>query len=303
MSSEECVLLLSSIKPPVSYVFGAILSVIAAVACCGNTISLIILWQPKVRSQSNKLLASLIIADSLVGYVQLPITVWHLFTKTDTALQSCTFEAIRSFCIVSLTGASTLAITFIAYDRYMLLTSLSIEHERRMSNRKVYLMIAANWIVPMASVSIRYVNFTCYMYVLLLLAVQPLVVMIVAYVIITRTIRRNEEELRVIYREQTLPERRLKRGTKMGRVAVLLIGVYFLCSLPTSVYLILYLSNSSNRLSFVRSYCVQIYHLCAMVVFSLNSCINPIIYAFKYPEFRTILRQIRHKYLNKMFRM
>lgn len=299
----SCLLLLSSVKSPESIIFGVLLIIIAFVACCENTISLVILWQPNIRSQSNKLLTSLVVADALVGYVQLPITTWQLFTQTE---HDCILEGVRAFCIVSLTGASTLAIAFIAYDRYILLTGQNGEYERRMCNKKVYIMIAINWFIPMASVCLRYVYFKSYMYTLFTMSVLPLIVMTVAYFIIARKIRKNEEELRNCYlREQTLPESelRLKRGTKMAKVAVSLIVVYFLSSLPTSVYFIIYLRNASaDDQSFFQPYHMQVYYLCALVVFSLNSCINPIIYASKYPEFKTILRSALRKYELKLFR-
>lgn len=121
-------------------------------AAVRNTIALVVLLQPRMRSKSNKLLTSLAVSDALVTYVLIPFIAIQVMYKEN--LINCQMKHIREFLSYILVPVSGYTILLISYDRYISLTKITRYHTI-VTNKKVNIWICLSWCFPISLMTLN----------------------------------------------------------------------------------------------------------------------------------------------------
>ncbi|XP_062857131.1 trace amine-associated receptor 13c-like [Trichomycterus rosablanca] len=262
----------------------------------GNLLVIISVFHfKKLHTPTNMLVLSLAISDFLIGaLVMPPLLIW--------TIESCWIFGQR-FCInfsissIFLTSISIYNVVLIAVDRYFALSNPFL-YMNKVSVMRINVVIVINWCVWMVySFALLYFNGTlsswtkcpnvCSLIFNEVLSVIDLVftfifpcsVIIILYsgvFVIAKKHATAIRELSKQTRSQTHTES-MKSERKAAKVLGILVSVFMACLLPYYIY------------SFVGE--LQ-YVLKSVMIFYLNSTINPVIYALFYPWFRRCIKII-----------
>ena len=300
----KCTIRMSTLNPPLTTVFGVMFIIASIIATAGNAFVLFVLWRPgrKVTS-SIKILSSLAVSDLLVGLVLSPATAWQVLDYT--ALRNCNADYVRRYFTVLLVGSSALTLALISYDRYILLTKLT-NYNRYMTKRKIIIFLTFAWLfpalVPALQIKSAFGKHTYLSFVLICFFV-PLVFLSVIYCYIVQAIKKKEMKLMNYTQEFSVStstdcggEFKMKEvATKnqnrhdikqiaLAKAVAVLIVCYGVCITPISSWIIV---NSFNvEYHFMNEKGHQTWYLVSMLMSQCNSCINPVIYFLKNPEFQ-----------------
>lgn len=302
-SSADCDLSYSLIEPPESYVYLALFVVCSMVAVVGNTIALVVLCQPEMRSKSNRILKSLAISDALIGYVMFPFMAYQM-AYTDT-LKMCEYQNARQFLLYTLVGTSAIDVAIVAFDRYTLLTKLW-NYDKHITHRKISILIYVSWIVPITGIAIDLIGTQWQLtklrfairIVKMVLIVSVLFVITVFYGLILKSIRENEKkqrknkemEIKRVVKWCRLP---CQRHIVLAKQVTFLLSCHIVCFLPTLIGVAIEcLSNGRTEGNIKNTNTFHHYRMFATFIASFNSCINPVIYAARYQEFRRCLQKL-----------
>ena len=91
-ANTTCHLIYQSITSPTTYIYACLFIISGIIAAVGNTLALVILWQPQMRTKANKILRSLVVSDAMVGYFLFPHATYMMFTPITlkVSVYSCT---------------------------------------------------------------------------------------------------------------------------------------------------------------------------------------------------------------------
>lgn len=289
----NCLLAYSKLTTPMTSIYAIMFIFVGLLATAGNILALVILLQPQRRLKSNKILVSLVLSDTLVGIVLCPLTTYKLIeTKT---LQNCKFEHAGFYLSVLLIGTSSINVSLIAFDRYILLTRLRQTDTR--TTRSKSLLILISWLLPPTFISLKWVSVYVYTPALCMITFIPLVCLLVFYRLIVKATKRKEKEMFSsqstddVQRIQTSTIRKMQyqRHFRLARQVSILILFYVMCMIPPMIGLILNMIYAVTTTEKPTS--LQNFLMFTLLAGSSNSAINPMIYALKYPEFRCTLRK------------
>lgn len=263
-----CLLRLQGIINPTTTIFGVISISLSVVIALGNTIAFVVLCIAKQRTQSIRIMTSLIIADGMAGYILLPIYSYQLFNeKTD-----CTLDAIRSCVGFTQSGTSIITICLLSYDRYLVLTKYG-SYNRYMSNIKMKVLIFMSWIFPAISIILLRLLETKYSFFisLSLVFLVPLLLSFVNYYRIAKVIYTHENKMEHSSNEcplnpstsgkvdstDTSTKRRSallrQKRIRLAKTFLLLITLYILCLLPVIVWIFLVFLNDISSNPFISA--------------------------------------------------
>ena len=155
----------------VRYVVAVLLITCGVLAVLGNVISLVILNKPTMRTKHNRILSSLAVSDTLVGCCLCPLISAQLLSIT--VHRNCIVELVKNMFGPCMVGTSALNIGLLAYDRYVKITSLK-NYSLKMTNRKLFLLILAVWIVPAVMFLTIFIDRLFYMLALSVLIIGPI---------------------------------------------------------------------------------------------------------------------------------
>ena len=303
----NCSTRMSSLEPPLTTIFGVMFMSISVFASVTNGFVLFVLWKPggKVTS-STKILTSLAVSDFLVGMILSPLTSWQVLSKS---LNDCRVEYTRRYLVLLLTGSSVLTLGLISYDRYILLLKLS-NYSKYMTRWKLITFLLFPWLVPALIPILQLEIFGSFPYLIavILIFFCPLVVLIVNYRLILRVIKRQEKTLRTYelevsgatsvtdtsrgtiqnsFKEIAATEKKKRKARKQitqAKSVIMLIFWYILCLMPSNAWIVVRLINLKYHFLSLKVF--HVWYLIAAVTTLLNSCLNPVIYFLKNPEFR-----------------
>ena len=273
-------------------------------AVIGNTLAIIVLLQPALRTKTNKLLTSLVVSDLLMSYVVFPMDLFIYFDgRSVEECNSCHFFISYGIAVMTLMGSSAVTIAFIALDRYYLITKYE-NYETIVTNMAVNGAILIAWFFPFITEMIWYAFLDSSSFVVhLILPYLPiflsLIAMVTIYVRLMKKI--NEEQNQNSLQgnsisSPSLAQKRLhKRQLKIARNIGSLILCFILCLVYPAVVDTIYATGKfNNEASF------KVLDLFKTIFLVSNSSINPMIYAFQYPSFR---KSIKKLFCRKRFRM
>ena len=309
----NCTTRMSTLKPPLTTIFGSLFILVSIMATVGNGFALIIIWKPgrKITSPT-KLLTSLAVSDLLVGIVLSPLTCWQVLDYI--SLNVCEIDYARRYFYFFLCVTSGLTLALISYDRYVLLTKLT-NYNKYMSKKKLITLLTLAWLVPALLPVFQIKIFGPYIYFLgvVICFFGVLIVLIISYCCIVRVIRKKEKKVLNHAKELQLVEcsndtttsekrkepkikyvnekdmskkldQREKKYVALAKFVVILILCFLLLNSPVSIWTILSLINV--KYDFFNENFIDICYITASLAAQFNSCVNPLIYFFKNPEFR-----------------
>lgn len=318
---SRCSTRMCLLEPPVTYIGAVLFTVGCLTAAVANVICLIILWAPKRKTRSNKLLICLALSDVLVGLVVFPLNAYQMVDSF--GLKDTTVDSIRIYIAVFLEGSSVLTLAVIALDRYIMMTKMSLYNKTSTQHLTVGLIIFS-WLFSATAPAIRWVNREAYLVVLITIFVVPFFILLISYVFITKALRRQQRKLRKqhvqsfrfqdisnypeseqrntstsqkqgISTQATIADAKLKLQSQKNLIKVtkavsFLLVVYFCCITPKNVWMVVFLIDRDCQRVGVMNH--QYLYLAAMVAVSYNSCFNPLVYFAKNPEIQKGFRKL-----------
>ena len=307
----NCTTRMSVLEPPLTTVFGAMFILTSIVAAAGNGFVLFVIWRPGYKiASSTKILTSLAVSDLLVGIVSSPLTCWQVLNYI--SLKVCDIDIIRRYFLFFLCVTSGLTLALISCDRYIHLTKLT-NYNKYMTKKKLVALLLLAWLVPALIPIFQLRIFGRYVYLLALLFcffwyINCSDIQLLLHISIDSQKRKKNYDIllgvvdsdknnkfREYYktsndkgpdidcsdkdrsRQRVLGERKY---VVLGKSAAVLIICFLLCNSPFSIWTILVLLDA--RYNFLEIKAIQILY----VISTFNSCVNPLIYFLKNPEFR-----------------
>ena len=238
----------------------------------------------ELRTPFNVLVVNLAFADLLVGLVLEPISVAiHLKEGLIDGPLGDGIPTIHMSYFISCT-ASVLSLAAISVDRYIAI-SYPFFYRAKMSATKVAIAPIIIWIIS-ASLPFIYfkIGYISYAFVFANTAViLTFVILVFSY---AHNFRKIRKQLEVSTRLQgnRLSARRKADATeaRITHVFLVVLVAYLLCYTPSCI--IIYVMNFCTTCS-----CYSIHWLRDMqfVFVLLNSCLNPFVYAWRLPAFRS----------------
>ncbi|XP_066533590.1 trace amine-associated receptor 13c-like [Hoplias malabaricus] len=279
------------------YIFAA--SVIL-LTVCGNLLVIISVCHFKqLHTPTNMLILSLAVSDFLIGTLVFPIALIIM-------IESCWIFS-RVFCICFIltgyiaSGTSIFDIALIAVDRYIALSNPFL-YNRAVSVNKTCFVVLCNWCLMFSyHLAVHYFkkNFerlvmcpgNCFIVVdevwslvdLLFIFVSPLSLIIILYIQVFVIAKKHATAIRDlnIQTGTSKNEISMKSERKAAKVLGIVVSVFLVCLLPYFLYSLL-----SNFLE------VGLLFQIILILYYLNSTINPIIYALFYPWFRRCVKLV-----------
>lgn len=278
---------------PISVILVILNCLSAAVALTGNTIVLTVICQLKTRSVSHYLIASLSVADLLVGLVMNPILVAKILLGIWQGDHWLSVTA--DFMWIQMTASTSLSLCAVSYDRFIAIKSV-FHYQKFLSKKKAIALAICIWIFSIVLASLRlllhkYPQHLAKLWLgaTLITVLMPLIFIGYCYFHIytaaklqMRKIARNE-----LSRKQT---KVAIRNKKAALTVAIVIGLFVSLWIPT-------LAASITEL-FMPATCearkkIDFAWFWVAFLSFLSSAINPWIYAFRIHEFRTFLK---HRY-------
>lgn len=289
---------------PAVYVFLCIsATVVVLLTVCGNLLVIIsVCYFRQLHTPTNMLLLSLTVSDFLVGLFVMPFHFAWL-------IESC-WRFGQAFCILfnflsfQLTSVSVGSVALIALDRYVALSNPFL-YSNDISSRIVLTVILLSWLFSLVYNSVMFYmngNFTdvslcpgeCkYMLGevsslidLVFVVVVPSALMVILYIQIFVIARRHANAIRGLKINKNVSKRHLD-ATKSERKAVTMLGilvfVFLVCLVP--YYVCSLISDTISDSSYLGINYI-------LILFYLNSTLNPIIYALFYSWFQKCIKMI-----------
>lgn len=287
--SGECSLAYADLTAPATDIYFWLFISNGSFGTFGNAIAVLILVKSHAKIKSNRILVSLALSDMLVGCVFCPLVAYML--KETSTLRNCAFEYARFSLSVLLFGTSSINVSLIAIDRYILLVRSQGCVTKQNFNWKRIVLILSSWIAPGICLLFKWLNIYAYTLALCMIVFVPLVICSVFYQLIIKETKKKQKHTFSSFQQQNqtsvIRKRQHQRQVNLTKQVSVLILCYIICMFPSAVGLVLNLLYvvSKNQ----KPMTIQHFFMCTIVLGSLNSVINPLIYASKYPEFKRTL--------------
>ncbi|XP_060739594.1 trace amine-associated receptor 13c-like [Tachysurus vachellii] len=293
-----------SVSPAVYILLYLCSAAVVLLTLCGNLLVIIsVLHFKQLHTPTNMLVLSLAVSDFLVGALVMPsILSW--------VIESCWIFG-RDFCMCIMMTASFLMnlsiyhIVLIAVDRYLALSNPFL-YMNKVSIRITRVVIFFNWcVVVVYNLVLFYINgnfmssVMCpgecsfslnevwYVIDLIYSFIFPLSVIILLYTRVFVIAKKHATAIRELNNHtrpqtQKITSHSMKSERKAAKVLGILVFVFLVCLLPYFIYsLIGYVIE-------LQSETIQK----VMMMISLNSTINPVIYALFYSWFKRCIKLI-----------
>ena len=295
----------SSVYPPnylsrLSAVFAAVFCLVITVA--NLLVIYVVVRDPlkKLRSPFNYFVVNLAVADSVVGAITMPIGVylhsWEFFEdKPDVHLMKKTFHYAL---FVSLT-ASLLCLITLSIDRYIAIT-FPMQYRSHLTMKRCWFGSFVIWTLslsfPVIYFKTDYIDFLMiYINSAVVIAASAL---IMTYIRVYKFLQAQTQLMREITRTtatemETLEARRISQQKRITRVLLWVLVLFVVCYIPgAAVIYTLQLCTKSSTLKSNAICSCKYYHIMRDVSFyflTVNSCMNPFVYAFRNKHYRHAL--------------
>ncbi|KAM3608292.1 uncharacterized protein V6R79_022672 [Siganus canaliculatus] len=257
-------------------------------------------WQ--LHTTTNLLLLSLAVADFLVGFLQMPVEIFFIQGCWILGDFICAVNYFLGFLVVSVSVGN---MVLISIDRYFAICD-PMCYSSKVTLKRVEFCICLCWIFSALHSTWILRDFlkqpdrynSCYGECLVVISYAegvydfiatffaPILVIIVLYMRVFVVAVSQARAMRIHNAAVTLPHRKTatpkKSEMKAARTLGVVVVVFILCSCP---YYCFTVAAKSNLLGTSAS-------VAPIWLLYLNSCLNPVIYAFFYPWFRKAIKHI-----------
>ncbi|XP_026781731.1 trace amine-associated receptor 13c-like [Pangasianodon hypophthalmus] len=287
-----------SVSPAVYILLYLCSAAVVLLTVCGNLLIIISVFHFKqLHTPTNMLVLSLAVSDFLVGALVMPsMLIWTIESCWIFGRGFCTsFLLIGGF----LTSLSIYNIALISVDRYLALSNPFL-YTHTISKWTMCIVVFSNWCVCLVyNIAFCYLNGTLMSYVmcpgecfyflkdissvidLVVTFLFPLSVIIILYARVFVIAKKHATAIRELNnhtqpKTQKITSHSMKSERKAAKVLGILVSVFLMCLLPYFIYSLLGDIIELQTETFQK----------VLLVFCLNSTINPVIYALFYPWFR-----------------
>ncbi|KAM9496552.1 trace amine-associated receptor 13c-like [Clarias gariepinus] len=292
-----------SVSPAVYILLYVCSAAVVLLTVCGNLLIIISVFHFKqLHTPTNMLVLSLAVSDFLVGIFLMPvILIW--------TIESCWIFG-RVFCLIywlinGILIISSYNIGQIAVDRYFALSNPFL-YMNIVSVRITRVVIVLNWFLVLGyTTAVLYFNGNfkssvlcpgeCFLFLneawtvidVVFTFIFPLSVIIILYTQVFLIVKKHVTAIRehTDHRRskvQKITSHSMKSERKAAKVLGILVSVFLVCLLPYFIYSLLINVIELQLETFWK----------VVIMFYLNSTINPFIYALFYPWFRRCIKLI-----------
>ena len=246
----------------------------------------------KLRSPFNYFVVNLAVADLIVGIVSMPIGIYnhtleYLKTKPDVLKRVFTVTLF-----ISLT-ASLLCLITLSVDRYIAIT-FPIKYRSNLTWRKCWIGSFIIWILslslPLVYLKVGYINYL--MIYINTAVVIATITLVMTYIRIYKFLRGQIERMKEISRTTSnetkmLESKRTLQQKKVTRVFLWILVLFLACYIPATIIVyILQFCTICNCES------IHVMRDTTFYLLTVNSCMNPFVYALKNKHYRHALTQL-----------
>ena len=271
-------------------VAGAIIVIIINTITCPFTVLLNVLVikavksTPRLRTNSNVLLACLAVTDALTGLLGQPLFVlWKIFLLFGLS-DSGTVEICFATTVIVIVTASYFHLMLVTLER-LLAIKFTMQYPNIITDEKMKRAVLVVWILAFINGTFRVLKMSLVVrFFSVLLTLSCILFLAFAYFVMYRETRLQQEKIKT----QQLPQQEVERFNKENKAlktTVFVVGAVIFCLLPLCFCLIL----------LVTCFCDICYTIapvtqtCAM----LNSLVNPLIYCWRQKEMRKVIFRLR----------
>ncbi|XP_077423360.1 trace amine-associated receptor 13c-like [Vanacampus margaritifer] len=250
----------------------------------------------QLHSPTNILLLSLAVCDLLVG-----LLVWpgEIYLKKSCWTHSDILCSVYNFASFTVTSASVGNMVLLSADRYMAICQ-PLHYNVKVTVKRVQLCVCFCWFFSLFLSGILtkddlmhpgkyascygecviHIGYTAAVFDLVVTFILPLSIIVTLYtrVFVAAVSQARAMHSRVTGGKRSLPLRAKKSELKAARTLGVLVLVFLMCFCP--YYCVMLVADNLPSASFVLN------------VYYLNSCVNPLIYAWLYPWFRRSVKRI-----------
>ena len=280
----------------------SLLSTIMSVAFClvitvGNLmVIIVVVVDPlkQLRSLFNYFVVNLAVADLIVGTISMPIAIYYLLQEYFGRRPNFRlYEKISHMSLFTSLTASLVCLITLSIDRYIAIT-YAVRYRKHATWKKCWFTSFIIWVLslslPYIYLKTGYINFLM-IYINTAVAIAA-ITLIVTYIRVYSFLRNQTEKLKEIIRTTTNETKLLeiKRNYQQRRVTrvFLLIFVFFLaCYTPGAIFIYV--------LQFCKKCTCETIHIMRDVSYyliTINSCINPFVYAFNHKHYKNAACEI-----------
>ena len=246
----------------------------------------------KLRSPFNYFVINLAVADLIVGIISMPIGIYnhtleYLKTKPDVLKRVFTVTLF-----ISLT-ASLLCLITLSVDRYVAIT-FPMKYRSNLTWRKCWIGSFIIWILslslPLIYLKVGYINY-------LMIYVNTAVViaaitLVMTYIRIYKFLRGQIQRMKEISRTTSnetkmLESKRTLQQKKVTRVFLWILVLFLVCYIPATI--IVYILQFCTT---CRCESIHVMRDTTFYLLTVNSCMNPFVYALKNKHYRHALTQV-----------
>ncbi|XP_022786972.1 trace amine-associated receptor 5-like [Stylophora pistillata] len=282
-------------------VAGSIIIIIINTITCPITVLLNLLvikavkTTPRLRTNSNILLACLAVTDVLAGLIGQPLFIMWRVDELYGFGNSETLEIYFVQCLVVMITASYLHLMLVTLER-LIAIKFSMQYSDIVTYKNMRIAVLAAWIIPLIIGVFRILK----MVVLVrfsagLLIISCVLFLTFSYFIMYRETRRHRHKIKT----QQLPQEEVERFAKENKAlktTVFVVGAVIVCLLPLCFCLIV----TASALFDSCPINVPSMLTCAMI----NSLVNPLIYCWRQKEMKKVIlgRRTRVEHLEIQLR-
>lgn len=272
-----CSLRLSAIPPVILRVFGVLFIIMAFIGIIGNALALCVFCRTKYRRMTKtKLLLTLVVADLITSSVLCPIYIIQMLSEQ--YLKHCAVDILRGSLQAVLMVVSTMSVSIISYYRYTNLKSFT--NTLTPTTLKIFLVLP--WVMGILLPGLRFLSTIAYIVTVNLLIFVPLATLTVFYVSICKEVKKQKRKAK--------NNMRCQRQKEMNMRIYWLIGCFAMCAAPVIGWMVFHQLNRKYGYAVARKH-DQLFYLLSMLFGCVNPVINPLLYAFKFPEFKKEFRR------------
>ncbi|XP_041479381.1 dopamine receptor 4-like [Lytechinus variegatus] len=288
---------------PVTWSWWTIMQLVSAIAgILGNGLVILVLFQRRKKSRStDTLVSALAVADFLTSVVILPVPQAATFPSTFLGEFYCRVLSLNGLMWFFVLG-SIYTLVAISIERYIAII-YPIYFKRAVTRRRISVAIVLIWVVTILCSIFVYFIFKvdgtsgrCVLnhpipegfyisgaFLFVIRLVFPTTTMLVTQVIIARKLYHQS----LLFRKDDESTFHTKARRRVVKTMAIVITIYIICWSPSQTAFILFSFGVLPRSFRGTSW----YYITNTMGF-FNSCLNPIIYAARFKEFRVAVKQM-----------
>ena len=267
--------------------------IFSPVATAGNVLAFRALMKTSsLPAIIKKMLLSLALSDLAVGlfaHSMLAVVFKMALNENYTIQKLCPLTLTLCYVIsYFLIAVSFLNITAIAVER-LLAVSLHLRYEELVTSKRVVIALVAIWLASCVSTPVIVISFKVYAHVAsLVIIVTGFLLTTISYTCVYKVARYHRNQIQNQFQQDNAMA--LQRQRKCALNVVYIYIVFIACYLPHLCSVLLQISGySSSSISAVTK-------ITSFLVL-LNSSLNPLLYCWRYPDVRQIMKSTLKKIL------